>query len=74
MTPSALRSGIRDGRFIRWPGGAGAMLPSVASVSILVVRAIKGWPAIRGNGLIRLVLLLLTVTGRLSAARSRCAE
>jgi hypothetical protein len=49
------------------------MLPSVASESILVVPVIKAWSAIEGNGRIRSALLLLTVTGRLNAARSRCA-
>ena len=54
-------------------GGVGTMLPSIASVSILVVPVIKAWSAIEGNGRIRSALLLLAVTGRLNAARSRCA-
>jgi phosphate transport system permease protein len=47
---AALRSAIRTGAPIRWVGGVGAVLPTLALGFILVVLAIKAWPAIQYNG------------------------
>jgi phosphate transport system permease protein len=47
---AALRAQIRGGALIRWVGGAGAVLPSLALGFILVVLFLKAVPAIKYNG------------------------
>ncbi len=47
---AALRSGIRSGQGIRWLGGAGAVIPTLALLFILVILATKSWQAIRIDG------------------------
>lgn len=46
----ALRAGVRSGAAIRWLGGAGALLPTLALGFILAVLIIKALPAIQYNG------------------------
>lgn len=48
---AALRAGIRNGQAIRWIGATGAVIPALALAFILVVLVVKGWPAIRINGM-----------------------
>lgn len=45
-----LRAAIRRGDWLRWVGGAGALLPVAALIMILVVLAIEAIPAIKYNG------------------------
>jgi phosphate transport system permease protein len=47
---SALRSAVRRGEFLRWLGGAGALIPLLALGFILVVLLVDAIPAIRLNG------------------------
>lgn len=48
---TALRAGVRNGQLIRWLGGVGAVIPALALAFILVVLVVKGWPAIKINGM-----------------------
>jgi phosphate transport system permease protein len=47
----ALRAAVRRGEAVRWLGGIGALVPTLALVFILVVLLIEALPAIRLNGL-----------------------
>ena len=44
------RRAIREGALIRWVGAGGSLVPVLALAFILLVLAIKAWPAIRYNG------------------------
>lgn len=45
-----LRKAVKEGTIIRWTGAAGAIVPVLALAFILVVLAVKAWPAITYNG------------------------
>ncbi len=45
-----LRKAVREGALIRWTGAWGAIIPVLALALILLVLAIKAWPAIKYNG------------------------
>jgi phosphate transport system permease protein len=47
---AALRNQIREGAVVRWVGGAGAVLPTLALGFILAVLIVKAIPAIKFNG------------------------
>lgn len=45
-----VRKAIKEGAVIRWIGAGGAVVPVLALGFILVVLAVKAWPAIKYNG------------------------
>ncbi len=44
------RAAVKDALLIRWAGATGALIPVLALGFILLVLAVKAWPAIRYNG------------------------
>jgi|SRR5579875_568902 phosphate transport system permease protein len=48
---TAVRSGMRGGRFLGWLGGAASLLPVLALGFVLVALLVEALPAIRYNGL-----------------------
>jgi len=50
LAGTKLRTAIKEGALIRWVGAGGALIPVLALAFILIVLAVKAWPAIKYNG------------------------
>ncbi|HUZ52912.1 MAG TPA: phosphate ABC transporter permease subunit PstC [Streptosporangiaceae bacterium] len=45
-----VRKAVREGVLVRWIGAGGSLVPVLALAFILVILAVKAWPAIKYNG------------------------